>query len=198
MTTSQDLHDRIVGQNIPKRFLANVERNGDLEVLNWKTSSGEWAAKTLREVADDAARLTTSLKELGVGKGDTVVMMLRNRQEFHAIDLAVLFCGATPVSIYNSSAPDQIQYLVNDCGAKLAILEDEGFLQRFESVRDKIPTIEHIALIEAGDAGDDVLRYSDMLAAEPADLTAEAETADARRHRRPSSTPPAPPAHRRA
>ena len=120
MTTSQDLHDRIVGQNIPKRFLANLERNGDVEVLNWKTSSGEWATKTLREVADDAARLTTSLKDLGVGKGDTVVMMIRNRPEFHAIDLAVLFCGATPVSIYNSSAPDQIQYLVNDCGAKLA------------------------------------------------------------------------------
>ena len=68
MTTSQDLHDRIVGQNIPKRFLANLERNGDVEVLNWKTSSGEWAAKTLREVAEDAARLTTSLKDLGVAR----------------------------------------------------------------------------------------------------------------------------------
>jgi long-chain acyl-CoA synthetase len=177
MTTSQDLHDRIVGQNVPKRFLANVERNGDIEVLNWKTSTGDWATKTLREVAEDAARLTTSLKDLGVGKGDTVVMMIRNRQEFHALDLAVLFCGATPVSIYNSSAPDQIQYLVNDCGAKMAILEDDGFLQRFESVRDKIPTIEHVALIEADGAGDDVLRYTDLIAAEPADLASEAETA---------------------
>jgi long-chain acyl-CoA synthetase len=178
MTTSQDLHDRIVGQNIPMRFLANVERNGDIEVLNWKTATGEWATKTLREVADDVARLTTSLKDLGIGKGDTVVMMIRNRQEFHAIDLAVLFCGATPVSIYNSSAPDQIQYLVNDCGAKMAILEDAAFLQRFESVRDKIPTVEHIVLIEADGAGDDVLRYADLIAAEPADLAAEAETAN--------------------
>ena len=177
MTTSQDLHDRIVGQNIPKRFLANLERNGDVEVLNWKTSSGDWATKTLREVADDAARLTSSLKDLGVGKGDTVVMMIRNRQEFHALDLAVLFCGATPVSIYNSSAPDQIQYLVNDCGAKLAILEDDGFLRRFESVRDKIPTIEHIALVEADGASDDILRYADLIGAEPADLATAAESA---------------------
>lgn len=178
MTTSQDLHDRIVGQNLPKRFLANVERNGDIDVLNWKTSTGEWASKTLSEVAADTARLTTSLKDLGVGKGDKVVMMIRNRQEFHAIDLAVLFCGATPVSIYNSSAPDQIQYLINDCGAKVAILEDDGFLQRFESVREKLPTIEHIALIEAEGAGDDIIRFSDMVAAEPADLAAEAETAE--------------------
>jgi long-chain acyl-CoA synthetase len=178
MTSSQELHDRIDGQNLPKRFLANVGRNGSVEVVNWKTSSGEWAAKTLDEIADDTARLTTSLKDLGVGKGDTVVLMLKNRQEFHAIDLAVLFCGATPVSIYNSSAPDQIQYLINDCGAKVAILEDDGFLQRFQAVRDKIPTIEHIALIEADGASDDIIRYSDMLAADPADLAAEADTAE--------------------
>ncbi|MGB3733827.1 MAG: AMP-dependent synthetase/ligase [Ilumatobacter sp.] len=178
MTTSQDLHDRIVGQNLPKRFLANVERNGDVEVVNWKNSSGEWESRTLRELAEDTARLVTSLKDLGVGKGDKVVMMIRNRGEFHAIDLAILFCGATPVSIYNSSAPDQIQYLINDCGASVAILEDDGFLQRFEAVRDKLPTIKHIALIEADGAGDDILTFSDMMAADPADLAVEAETAD--------------------
>ena len=176
--TGQDLHDRIVGQNIPKRFLANLERNADVEVLNWKTSEGEWASLTLQQVADDAARLTTALKDLGVSRGDSVVMMIRNRQEFHALDLAILFCGATPVSIYNSSAPDQIQYLINDCGASVAIVEDSGFLDRFESVREKIPTIKHFAVIEDSEGlGDDVIRYADMLASEPADLAVEAETA---------------------
>ena len=176
--TSQDLHERIVGQNVAKRFLQNVARNGNVEVLNWKTSAGGWASKTLTEMADDTARLTAALKDLGVTRGDKVVMMIRNRQEFHALDTAVLFCGATPVSIYNSSAPDQIQYLINDCGASVAILEDDGFLDRFQSVRDKIPTIKHIALIETSDeTPDDVLRYSDLIAFEPADLEAEAETA---------------------
>lgn len=178
MTTSQELHDRIVGQNLPKRFLANVERNGDVEVVNWKNSAGEWESRSLKELAEDTARLVTSLKDLGVGKGDKVVMMIRNRGEFHALDLAILFCGATPVSIYNSSAPDQIQYLINDCGASVAILEDDGFLQRFQAVRDQLPTIQHIALIESDGAGDDILKFSDMMAADPADLTAEAETAE--------------------
>jgi|TARA_R110002110_G_scaffold89035_4_gene231935 long-chain acyl-CoA synthetase len=177
MTTSADLHERIVGQNLPKRFLANVERNGGVEVLNWKNSAGDWESKTLAAMADDTARLTAALKDLGVGAGDTVVMMIRNRQEFHALDMAILFCGATPVSIYNSSARDQIQYLVNDCGAKVAILEDADFLARFDAVREKIPTIKHTVLIEAEGADDDIIRYSDMLAFEPADLVAEAETA---------------------
>ncbi|MDG1785362.1 MAG: AMP-binding protein, partial [Ilumatobacter sp.] len=176
--TSQDLHDRIAGQNLPKRFLQNVERNGDIEVLNWKAADGSWASKTLNEMAADVARLTAALKDLGMARGDKVVMMIRNRQEFHALDTAVLFCGATPVSIYNSSAPDQIQYLINDCGASVAILEDSGFLERFESVREKIPTIKHIALIETTDeTPDDVLRYSDLIAFEPVDLAVEAQTA---------------------
>ncbi|MFK8024565.1 MAG: long-chain fatty acid--CoA ligase [Ilumatobacter sp.] len=176
--TSEELDARIVGQNLPKRFLANVERNADVEVVNWKDSAGEWQAKTLTEVATDAARLVTSLRDLGVGKGDKVVLMMANRPEFHAIDIAVLFCGATPVSIYNSSAPDQIQYLINDCGATFAILENDTFLQRFEAVRDKLPTIAHIALIEADGAGDDIIRYDDLIAAEPADLAEAAETAE--------------------
>ena len=42
--------------------------------------------------------------------------MMRNRPEFHIADIAVLLLGATPISIYNSSAPDQVQYLVGHCG----------------------------------------------------------------------------------
>ena len=178
MTTSQELHDRIVGQNVPKRFLANVARNGATTVLQWKNTAGEWDSWTLDQLAEVTARLTRALQELGVGRGDKVVLMLRNRAEFHPLDLAVMFRGATPVSIYNSSAPEQIEYLVNDCGAKVAIVEDSGFVERFLKVRDALPTIEHIAVIEPFEGiGDDIVRYADMAAFEPADLAAEAEAA---------------------
>jgi len=179
MTTSQELHDRIAGQNIPKRFLANLERNSDVKVLTWKDSNGDWTSWTLSEVADITARLTSALADIGIGHGDRVVLMLRNRAEFHPLDLAILFRGATPVSIYNSSAPEQIEYLVNDCGAKMAIVEDSGFLERIMQVKADMPTIEHIAIVEDDEtAGPDVIRYSDMVAFEPADLAVEAEASN--------------------
>ena len=71
--------------------------------------------------------------------GDRVVLMMRNIPEFHWLDLAVLFLGATPVSIYNSSSPDQVAYLAGHCGAKVAIVENEGFLTKFLEVRDELP-----------------------------------------------------------
>ncbi len=174
MTTSQDLHDRIEGQNLATRYLANVERNGGVEVVRWKDDDGVWQSWTLNELTDVTAKLVTGLAQLGVGKGDAVVLMLRNRPEFHALDLAVLFLGATAVSIYNSSAPEQIDYLVNDCKAKVAIVENEAFLERFLKVRESLTTIEHIVMLEDSElAGDSVIPYRELLDSEPADLVAQ-------------------------
>jgi long-chain acyl-CoA synthetase len=178
MTTSQELNDRIVGQNLAKRFLTNLDANADVEVVRWKDAAGAWHGWTMTELADVTARLATGLAGLGVGKGDTVVLMLRNRPEFHALDIAVLFLGATPVSIYNSTAPEQIDYLVNDCKAKVAVVEDDAFLERFLKVRESLTTLETIVLIEPSEtAGDAVVPYSELAASEPADLRELSEIA---------------------
>ncbi len=178
MTTSQDLHDRIVGHNLGKRFLTNLDANADVEVVRWKDAEGAWHGWTMTELADVTARLAGGLAGLGVGKGDTVVLMMRNRPEFHALDLAALFLGATPVSIYNSSAPEQIVYLVNDCKAKLAVVEDDVFLERFLKVRESLGSLETIVLIDPSEtAGDTVVPYAELVASDPADLREMSEIA---------------------
>jgi long-chain acyl-CoA synthetase len=178
MTTSQELHDRIVGQNLGKRFLTNLDANADVEVVRWKDADGDWHGWTMTDLADVTARLATGLAGLGVGKGDTVVLMMRNRPEFHALDIAVLFLGATPVSIYNSSAPEQIDYLVNDCKAKVAVVEDDAFLERFLKVRESLGSLETIVLIEPSEtAGNAVVPYADLEASAPADLRELSEIA---------------------
>jgi long-chain acyl-CoA synthetase len=63
------------------------------------------------------------LAKLGVGRGDTVAIMLGNRPEFHIVDLAAAMLGATPFSIYLTYPPAEIQYLIGDAGAKVAVVE---------------------------------------------------------------------------
>ncbi|MEO6571793.1 MAG: AMP-dependent synthetase/ligase [Ilumatobacteraceae bacterium] len=179
MTTAHELDEAVAGETVATRFLENLAENADVEVVRWKDASGDWQSRTLGDVADDVARLVTGLRDLGVGKGDRVVLMMRNRQEFHAIDLAVLFCGATPVSIYNSSAPDQIEYLVNHCGANVAIVEDDEFRERFEKVRERLDTLTTMVTIESSsDTPDDVRRLGELLGSEPADLREAAAAGD--------------------
>ena len=49
--------------------------------------------------------------------------MITNRPEFHFIDTAAIHLGATPFSIYNTSTPEQIGYLLEDAGNRVLFTE---------------------------------------------------------------------------
>jgi long-subunit acyl-CoA synthetase (AMP-forming) len=158
-------------------FRDTVRTYPDRVALRWKDGDG-WGEWTWAEYADRACRLAASLAGLGVVPGERVVLMMRNRPEFNIADMAIVLLGATPVSIYNSSAPEQVQYLASHCGAVAAIVEDVDFLERMLKVRDEIPTLEHIAIVDDdGRAPDDVLHWDALLDVEPLDFDVAAKTA---------------------
>ncbi len=135
-----------------------------------------WVEVTYGEMAERVARAAAGLGALGVGPGDRVVLMMRNIPEFHIVDMAVVMCGATPISIYNSSSAEQVGYLAGHSGAKVAIVEDMGYAERFTMVRDQLAALEHVVLLfdPAGVAGPDVLPATVLSDAEPVDLEAAA------------------------
>ena len=89
------------------------------------------------------------LAGLGVGRGDRVVLMMRNRLEFHLVDIAVVALGATPISIYNSSSAEQITYLVQHSKAKVAVVED-AFVERVLAAAGDCPGLQSVVAL--GDA----------------------------------------------
>ena len=174
-STDEQLRDLVKGQTVVTEFLKTVEAHGSDRALRWMEGD-EWREMSFAELADQAARVAGGLADLGVGHGDRVVLMMRNIHEFHVADLAVLLCGATPISIYNSSSPDQIAYLVGHCEAAVGIVEDAGFLARFTEVADQLPDLKTLVLVKpSADVDVDVTAWSDLLAHEPVDL-AEAAT----------------------
>ncbi|MFI5043484.1 MAG: AMP-dependent synthetase/ligase [Acidimicrobiales bacterium] len=178
MTTNAEIHERAEGRTVPTEFLRIVEAHGSSAALRWMEGDDAWGTLTFDELAEKVARAATGLVALGVGRGDRVVLMMRNIPEFHWVDLAVTFLGATPVSIYNSSAPDQVQYLVGHCGAKVAVVEDEGFLERFLKVRDELTDLGPIVVLHEPELlPDDVHPGSVLTDQEPIDLVASSSTA---------------------
>lgn len=174
-STAEQIDHAIEGRTVARDFLRCVEENGSSVALREMVGEADWAEYTFDEVAARAAATAGGLRALGVGPGDRVVMMMRNTPAFHWIDLGVLFLGATPVSIYNSSSVDQVEYLVSHCGAKVAVLEDQSFVDRFTPVRDKIESLESVVVLDADAASGDVLG-PDALNGDPVDLAVEAET----------------------
>ena len=158
---------------LPQLFVETVSAHGGATALRAKDGD------TIRELtwsdyAEQVGRCAAALRDLGVAHGDRVVLMMRNRPEFHVADTAVVMLGATPISIYNSSAPEQVQYLAGHCDAKVAILEDVGYLERFLKVRSELPALEHVVLMEdpEGVAPEDVRAWDPMLALDPVDIEA--------------------------
>src|SRR3954468_4389026 len=78
---------------------------------------------TWSELRDRSDALAGGLTALGVTPGDTVALMLGNSPEFHVADLAAMTLGATPFSIYLTSSPEQVAYVIRDAGARVAIVE---------------------------------------------------------------------------
>ena len=171
------IDEKVAGQTFASRWLDTVEAHPDDVALRSKQGD-EWIEITFAELADRVARTAAGLRALDIGPGDRVVLMMRNIPEFHVMDLAVTFCGATPISIYNSSAPEQVAYLAGHSGARVAIVEDMGFADRFTAVRGQLTSLDHIVLLHDPEriAGDDLLPASVLTEGrDPVDLRAAAE-----------------------
>jgi long-chain acyl-CoA synthetase len=158
----------IEGDTITAAFGRTVQARPDAVALRSRDGDGR-RAWTWAQYADGAARVAAALAALGVGRGDRVALMLRNRPEFHLADIGALLLGATPFSIYNSSAPEQIAYLLGHSEAKVAIVEDAEFLGRLERARAQLPGLAHVTAVEPA-AG--ALAFGALLEADPVDLAA--------------------------
>jgi long-subunit acyl-CoA synthetase (AMP-forming) len=117
---------------------------------------------TYGEVAERVRTLAAGLAGLGLGAGDTLGIMLTNRPEFNVVDTAAMHLGATPFSIYNTSAPDQIDYLFADAGNRIVVTE-RAFLDRVLAARDAGAALDHVIVVDSAPEG--TLSLADVEAA---------------------------------
>jgi len=160
------------GRTAPRDFLELVRAHPTSPALHSMRDGGGWNSWTFQEFADQVARAAAGLAGVGVGHGEQMLLMMRNRPDFHWFDAAAQFLRATPVSIYNSSSPEEIQYLAGHAEARVAIVEDAGFLERILKVRSELPTLERIYVIEPpeGPLPDGVYDAADLLDVGSTDL----------------------------
>ena len=103
--------------------------------------------------ADRVRTVAAGLAAIGVGRGDTVGIMLTNRPEFHFADTAAIHLGATPFSIYNTSTPEQIGFLLEDAGNRILFTE-QAMLDTVLAARDAASSAVETIVVVDGDAGD--------------------------------------------
>ncbi len=151
---------QLAAQNFVKAFESTAERLGDDVAIR---SADDAVTLTWDELRDRSRAIAGGLAGLGVSKGDTVALMLNNRPEFIPIDLAAVSLGAVPFSIYQTLTPDQIQYVLSDAGARVAVVETT-FLPQLMAAKQDLPDLERVVVVD-GEGGTRTL--AELEAADP-------------------------------
>ena len=125
-------------------------------------SGSEWTDVTAATFAADVAALAKGLMAAGIAPGEAVGIMSRTRYEWTVADFALWSAGAVPVPIYETSSPDQVEWILADSAAVAVIVEDAAHLAAVEASRSRLPGLREVWVIGQGDIdslsqdGDDV------------------------------------------
>ena len=107
--------------------------------------------ESTRDWFDGLRDLALGLGTLGVRPGDRVAIISDSRPEWLLTDLAVLTTGAVTVPVYPTLSASQVRYILQDCGARLAVVSNREQLEKFQQVRHQLPLLEAVLMID-GDA----------------------------------------------
>ncbi|MFC4008654.1 AMP-dependent synthetase/ligase [Nonomuraea purpurea] len=139
--------------SIPSLLRDRIAATPDAEAYRTPALDG-WTSMTWREVGERVRELALGLAALGAGPGTRVSILCSTRLEWVLADLAVLATGAATTTIYPSNTAAESAFVIGDSGSTIVIAENDEQVAKIRSVRDELPGVTRVVVIE-GSPGDD-------------------------------------------
>ncbi|NQW11448.1 MAG: AMP-binding protein [Alphaproteobacteria bacterium] len=135
--------DPAVYNTLPKLLKYNAEHH-PTEVALREKDFGIWHETTWADYHAKVRSIALSFRDLGIGKGDVVCLIGDNDARWVACELAAQAVGAMTLGIYRDGLDEEVAYLADYAGAKLAYAEDQEQVDKFLHLGDRLPKLEHI------------------------------------------------------
>ncbi|TKX81028.1 long-chain fatty acid--CoA ligase [Halorubrum sp. SD626R] len=164
--------DEVVArETLPRTFERSAERNADRLAQRYKggirdrslvaegvlpaAPDGEYAGLTYDEMRGVVRRLAAGFRELGVDGDTRVALYAQTRMEWAQTDFAALAAGAVVTTVYASSSPSQVRYLLEDPGATVVVVGDRDRLDEVLAVAgDLSRDLDAVVSFDDVDAGE--------------------------------------------
>lgn len=159
MTIEEDCARAAEGLTVPAVLRRNAVEFPDMPALSTTQKTLSWS-----QLRSGVAEVARGLADLGLGQRDRMMIMMSSRPEHWIVDLAAVHLAALPSTAYATLSPAQICYIAEHCRAKIVVLEGEDELGRWSDALERIPTIEHVIVIDNVDLPDDprFVRWNDL------------------------------------
>ncbi len=150
-STSPSLVSIDPSMSIPGLVAERLRRAPDSVFVERKSGlGGTWTPVSMRLFVDEVNAVARGLVAKGVEPGDRVAIMSRTRYEWTVLDFASWAAGAVPVPVYETSSAAQIAWILGDAGVRLAMVETVAHAEATEAVRDRLPELGEILVIDDG------------------------------------------------
>ncbi|MEX2394483.1 MAG: long-chain fatty acid--CoA ligase, partial [Actinomycetota bacterium] len=154
LAEQRDIDQTVAGQTVISLFNDAVAEFGDAEALKWKTGE-DWQAFTWTQYGERVRAFAKGLIALGLEPKGFVNIIGANDPRYAISDIGVLAAGGVPVSLYNTLAPEQLEYIINHCDASLVICENRDYFERILKIQGEIGKVRKVILWrDAGDFAD--------------------------------------------
>src|SRR5918998_6755943 len=131
-----------------------AERYGDRTAVTFKRGD-EWAEVSYRELGEIVSEIARGLIDLGLAPGDRAAVLCRTRPEWTYASFAIATAGGVVVPIYPTNSPEECEWVAGNSESRFVICEDAGQVAKIAAVRDRLPRLEAIVVIDpGGDVGD--------------------------------------------
>jgi len=131
----------------PRLFFEEVERRRDRVAMRHKVY-GLWQPITWGEYARRVRLIANGLLALGLQYGDRVGLIGENRPEWLFADIGIQAAGGVTAAIYATNSPEQCAYILSHSESRFWFVENEEQLDKYLEIRDQLPHLEKVILID--------------------------------------------------
>jgi acyl-CoA synthetase (AMP-forming)/AMP-acid ligase II len=142
--------------NVAELMYRNARKYPDKEAIVFKELRLNY-----QEINSLSNQFANAIINLGINKGDRVAMMMRNSEKFVAVYFGILKAGAVVVPINISLVKAEVQFIVNNCEAKMFIY-DEVFAPIFQGIETELPTVNNFVVV-GSDGTPNKVTYRDLM-----------------------------------
>ena len=120
------------------------EKWPDQNVALAKKENGVWVKYSPKQYQEISRNLAYALIELGIQPQDKIAIISSNRPEWNMLDMAIQQIGAIIVPIYPTISKEDYHFILNNCEAKMVILEGIAVMNKIEEILPNTPNLKLI------------------------------------------------------